>query len=312
MIWLAALANRRRVGQGAGMKRLAFLFLTLAGLFWGLGFPLGKLVLRETDAAHMVLLRLGIAALTALPFALRPGARALWRSPIVLGGGALYGIAFLVQFEGLARISVTLAALIVGVQPALIAITARLFGERASRLSLIGVAAATVGAALIAGLPGKAGSPTGVALSVLAIFIFLAWLFLVRRAPKAPEAMALPAVTVVLGALTVLPIALIMHGPPNLHLSPAAWAGVVTQGVFCTFLATAAWQYGLARVGSAAAGVFINIEPLIGSIIGVALFGDQLTLALCAGGALIIAGSFVVMLGERRADLAALAPGPMI
>ena len=116
------------------MKRLAILFLTLAGLFWGLGFPLGKLVLRETDAAHMVLLRLGIAAIAALPFALRPAARDLFRSPIVLGGGVLYGIAFLIQFEGLARISVTLAALIVGVQPALIAIAARLLGERASRL----------------------------------------------------------------------------------------------------------------------------------------------------------------------------------
>jgi len=312
MILLAALANGRRVGQGAGMKRLAFLFLTLAGLFWGLGFPLGKLVLRETDAAHMVLLRLGIAAIAALPFALRPAARDLFRSPIVLGGGVLYGIAFLIQFEGLARISVTLAALIVGVQPALIAIAARLLGERASRLSWVGVAAASLGAVLIAGMPGKAGSPTGVALSVLAIFIFLTWLFLVRRAPKAPEAMALPAVTVVLGALTVLPIALVMHGPPKLDLSPAAWAGVITQGVFCTFLATAAWQYGLARVGSAAAGVFINIEPLIGSVIGVSLFGDQLTAALCAGGALIIAGSFVVVLGERQADLPELLPGPLI
>jgi len=312
MILLAALANGRRVGQGAGMKRLAFLFLTLAGLFWGLGFPLGKLVLRETDAAHMVLLRLGIAAIAALPFALRPAARVLFRSPIVLGGGVLYGIAFLIQFEGLARISVTLAALIVGVQPALIAIAARLLGERASRLSWVGVAAASLGAVLIAGMPGKAGSPTGVALSVLAIFIFLTWLFLVRRAPKAPEAMALPAVTVVLGALTVLPIALVMHGPPKLDLSPAAWAGVITQGVFCTFLATAAWQYGLARVGSAAAGVFINIEPLIGSVIGVSLFGDQLTAALCAGGALIIAGSFVVVLGERQADLPELLPGPLI
>jgi len=224
----------------------------------------------------------------------------------------LYGIAFLIQFEGLARISVTLAALIVGVQPALIAIAARLLGERASRLSWVGVAAASLGAVLIAGMPGKAGSPTGVALSVLAIFIFLTWLFLVRRAPKAPEAMALPAVTVVLGALTVLPIALVMHGPPKLDLSPAAWAGVITQGVFCTFLATAAWQYGLARVGSAAAGVFINIEPLIGSVIGVSLFGDQLTAALCAGGALIIAGSFVVVLGERQADLPELLPGPLI
>jgi len=294
------------------MRRVAFFFLTCAGVFWGLGFPLAKLVLREIDAPHMVLLRLSVAALAALPFALRPGARKLFRSPLVIFGGGLYGIAFLLQFEGLARITVTLAALIVGVQPALIAITARLLGERISRLSWLGVIGASLGAVLIAARPGAAGTPLGVALSVVAILIFLAWLFLVRRAPRAPEAMALPAVTVLMAAITVLPIALILHGPPRLDLSPQGWAGVIGQGVFCTFLATAAWQFGLARVGAASAGVFINIEPLMGTILGVSLFGDKLTLPLAAGGLMIVAGSFVTVLGERQAPVAEMnAPTPI-
>ena len=64
------------------MKRVAFLALILAGTLWGLGFPLGKLILRETDAAHMVLLRFVVAAVVAAPFALaNREARALFRSP---------------------------------------------------------------------------------------------------------------------------------------------------------------------------------------------------------------------------------------
>jgi len=294
------------------MRRMAFLSLTCAGVFWGLGFPLAKMVLGEIDAPHMVLLRLGVAALVALPFVLRPGARQLLRSPVVLLGGGLYGIAFLLQFEGLARITVTLAALIVGVQPALIAITARLLGERISRLSWAGVIGASVGAVLIAARPGGAGTPLGVALSVIAIFIFLGWLFLIRRAPKTSEALALPAVTVLVAAITVLPLALILHGPPRLDLSPQGWAGVIGQGVFSTFLATAAYQFGLARVGSASAGVFINIEPLMGTILGVSLFGDKLTLPLAAGGAMIIAGSLLVVLGEREAPVAEMEIAPPI
>lgn len=90
-----------------------------------------------------------------------------------------------------------------------------------------------------------------------------------------------------------------MHGAPPLSLSPAAWAGIAGQGVLSTLLATAAWQFGSARVGAASAGVFINIEPLMGAIIGVALFGDHLTWALGFGGAMIIAGSLAVVLGER-------------
>ena len=292
------------------MRRIAFLSLTCAGVFWGLGFPLAKLVLREIDAPHMVLLRLSVAALAALPFTLRPGARRLLRSPVVILGGCLYGTAFLLQFEGLARVTVTLAALIVGVQPALIAITAWLTGERISRLSWAGVAGASIGAVLIAARPGGAGTPLGVALSVIAIFIFLGWLFLIRRAPKTPEALALPAVTVLVAALTVLPLALILHGPPRLDLSPVGWSAVIGQGVFSTFLATAAYQFGLRRVGSASAGVFINIEPLMGSILGVGLFGDKLTLPLAAGGLLIILGSLLVVLGERAAPVAEMETAP--
>lgn len=237
------------------MNRLAFLALAAAGVFWGMGFPLGKLALRETDAAHVVLLRFAVAALVALPFALRGRqTRALFRSPVVLLAGALYGVAFLVQFEGLARVSVTLAALLVGVMPALIALSARFLGERVSAASWAGVAAATLGAVLIAGKPGGAGTPLGVALSLAALLIFLAWLFVLRKAPATAVPMAIPAVTVVVAAATILPIALVMHGAPKLDLSLAAWAGIVGQGVFSTLLATAAWQFGSARVGSASAG----------------------------------------------------------
>ena len=294
------------------MKSIAFLALALAGVCWGLGFPTGKLILTEAQASHMVLLRFAVAALAAAPFALRrPEVRALFRSPVVLASGVIYGVAFLVQFEGLAHVSVTVAALLVGAMPALIAVSARVLGETVSRLSWTGVAAATLGAVLIAGKPDGAGSPLGVALSLGALLIFLAWLLVLRRAPKPANPMAVPAVTVIVAAATILPIALFMHGPPKLDLSPIAWGGIIGQGVFATLLATAAWQFGSARVGAASAGVFINIEPLMGATLGVLAFGDRLTLALGLGGLLIIAGSFAVVLGEGRlppSDLGAAPP----
>jgi len=297
------------------MKSIAFVALALAGICWGLGFPTGKLILRETDAAHMVLLRFAVAALAAAPFALRkPEVRALFGSPVVLLAGVLYGVAFMVQFEGLAHVSVTVAALLVGAMPALIAVSAKVLGEKVSRMSWAGVAAATLGAALIAGKPDGASSPWGVALSIGALFLFLAWLLTLRRAPPAPNAMAIPAVSIIVAAFTVLPIALVMHGPPKLALSAPVWAAILAQGVLATLLATAAWQYGAARVGAASAGVFINIEPLIGAACGVLLFGDHLTAALFAGGLLIIGGSFAVVLGERKAQpgelQATVAPTP--
>ena len=282
------------------MNRLAFLALVIAGSFWGLGFPLGKLALREVEPAHMVLLRFLVASILAAPFALVTSeARALFRSPPVLLAGAFYGLAFMVQFEGLAGVTVTLAALLVGAMPALVAVAAYVMGERVSRASWTGVAAATIGAALIAGKPGGAGTAIGITLSLLSLLIFLGWMLALKRVPATRSAIAVSAVTLVVATLTVLPIALLLHGRPPLALGAVAWSGIIGQGLLSTFLATAAWQYGAARVDSASAGVFINIEPLIGAALGIGLFQDPAGWSLLLGGALIVAGSIVVVRGER-------------
>ncbi|WP_242151977.1 DMT family transporter [Sphingomonas sp. BAUL-RG-20F-R05-02] len=283
---------------------MPFVFLALAGVFWGLGFPLGKIALHEMVPAHMVLLRFAVAAIVSLPFALASReARRLFRNGPVVLAGICYGVAFMVQFEGLARVTVTLAALLVGAMPALIAVTAFVLRERVSRASWLGVIGATLGAVLIAGKPDGSGSPLGIALSLVSLVIFLGWLLALRGAPKTSPgmagAMAVPAVTVVIAAITVLPIALLLHGAPPLHVSAAAWGGIVGQGLLSTFLATVAWNVGAARVGSAAAGVFINIEPLVGSVLGIGLFGDPAGATIIVGGLLIIAGSIVTVLGER-------------
>ncbi len=290
------------------MKGLAVLALVVAGFAWGLGFPLGKVALREMEPAHLVLLRFVVAAAAGAPFAFaRRETRALFRSPAILIGGAFYGAAFLLQFEGLARVSVTVAALLVGAMPALIALSARLMGERQTRLSWAGVAGATLGAALIAGRPDGASTPLGIALSLVSLFVFIGWLVALKRGPQPRSAMAIPAVTMVVATLAILPIALLLHGPPKLNLSAAAWAGVIGQGLISTLLATAAWQFGARRVGSATAGVFINIEPLLGAALGVLMFGDRMTAGLAAGGAMILVGSVAVVMGERGAPAAALA-----
>ena len=185
--------------------------------------------------------------------------------------------------------------------PALIAVAAYLMGERVSRASWTGVAAATIGAALIAGKPGGAGSAIGIALSLASLLIFLAWRLALKRVPPTRSAMAVPAVTLIVATATVLPVALVLHGAPPLAFGPVAWGGIVGQGLLSTFLATAAWQYGASRVDSASAGVFINIEPLMGAVIGIGLFGDPAGWPLLLGGVLIVAGSVIVVRGERPA-----------
>jgi drug/metabolite transporter (DMT)-like permease len=282
---------------------LPYVALTLAGMCWALGFPLGKVALAQLSPAHLVLLRFAVASLFAAPFALRTReARALFRSAPVLLAGALYGLAFLVQFEGLAGSTVTLAALLVGLMPALVAVSVRLLGERVSRTSWIGVASATIGAALIAGKPGGAGTAWGILLMLAALLLFLGWLHTARRAPGTRGLMAVPSVTLLIATAVLLPLSLLLHGAPPLALTAATWLSVLGSALLSTFVATAAWQFGSTRIGSTASGVFINIEPLVGAALGIALFGDPAGFPLIAGGVLIVMGSVVTVLGERRTD----------
>ena len=291
------------------MRLWPYLALLIAGVAWGVGFPLAELSLPEIAPAPLMLLRFLIASTACLPVAIRSReARRAFRDPWTWLAGAIYGPAFVLQFEGLARTSVTLAALMVGVLPALVAFVAPFVGERVSRLGWAGVAAATAGAVLIALRPGAAGTPVGVAMLVGSMLAYLGWFMVLRRVRPNPDPLAPPCAMIVTSTLFLALVVLPVFGPPTLHLSAKAWTGAAGTGLLCTAVATVAWQLGAARVPSTAAGVFVNIEPVVGSALGVLAFHDPLTPALVAGGGLIVAGSVVVVLGERRRDPGDLRP----
>ena len=284
------------------MPRLwPFVALFTAGLCWGLGLPFGKVALAETDASHMILLRFLVAGVVAAPAAFGSAkGRALLLRPVVMLSGLFYALGFLTEFEGLARTSVTLAALLVGAMPALIAVSAAVTGERVGAAAWVGVAAATLGAALIAGRPGGAGSSLGVGLCIASLPFFLGWLYATRAAGAARQPVAVACTSLVWAAALLTVVVCALHGPPRLSLSPRAWAGIVGQGLLSTVLATLCWQIGAPRVPTAAAGVFINVEPVVGTGLGVMLFADRPSWLAAVGGALILAGSLVVVLFEHR------------
>lgn len=95
-----------------------------------------------------------------------------------------------------------------------------------------------------------------------------------------------------------VPVVLVMHGVPTLHLSWAAWTGIAGQGLLSTIVAIVAWQLGASHVSAASSGVFLNLEPLVGAVSGVVLFGDAMTLNLIVGGAAIPSGSVPAALSQ--------------
>ena len=311
-------------------RRLSFLgygACALAGCLWGTGFYWGRLALNEMSVEHMVLYRFFFASVGMLPVVL------VNRKRFRLTGGELrllllsatlgVPIQFLLQFHGLVLTTVSHASLMVGAMPVLLAAAAALFaGERLDWLGWLALCGSTVGAALIVlgGSRGPAakGQPSlaGDLMVVISLVVALAWILLSKKLMQTHSPPVVTAYTILSGTLMLVVWVLgpwllspLTHAqvqpPPFAHLSTTAWAALAISGLLCTATTTLLWNWGIHHVPASRAGVFLNIEPALGSWLGVQLLGEHLGSYAWVGGGLILAAA--ITLTTRGHE-----PGPAI
>ncbi len=274
----------------------AYVALAAAGSLWGTGFLFGKIALEELAVPHMILYRLALAACGFLPVlaASRGGVRREdW--PTVVAAGVLgVPLLFLVQFEGLARTTVSHAALMVGTAPILIGLAAARFAdERLTRRHWALLVASTLGALLIVfGTPPAQGSrrPTvlGDALVFLSLFAAVGWVLLSKRLMARYAPSLVTALVMISGTALLAAWVLATSGAPPIELSTNVWLSLAAQGLLCTTAATLLWNWGVSQVPAAEAGLFVNLEPALGALLGVVVLGETLGWSGAAGGAIII------------------------
>ena len=297
----------------------------LAGFLWGTGFYFGRLALNEMSVEHMVLYRFLFASLGILPVALFNRARLTAGEMRLLLIAAAFGIPiqFLLQFNGLALTTVSHAALMVGAMPVLLAAAAVLFaGERLDWIGWLALCASTVGAALVVlgGARTSTGRETpsmeGDLLVIVSLITALAWILLSKKLLETHSAKVVSAYTILSGTVMLI-VCMMVHAllAPFIHqsvepfpfaqISATAWIALAVSGVLCTATTTLLWNWGIHQVPASRAGVFLNIEPALGSVLGVELLGERLGPYAWLGGALILAAAIV--LTTHRHD-----PGPAI
>jgi drug/metabolite transporter (DMT)-like permease len=304
--------------------RLAFLgygACLIAGCLWGTGFYWGRLALNEMSVEYMVLYRFLFASLGMLPVAFihRRRFRLSAAEARLLLLCAFLGVPlqFLLQFHGLARTTVSHASLMVGVMPVLLAAAAPLFAgkraheERLDRFAWLALCGSTVGAALIAlGAsrgPDLHGEPTltGDLLIVVSLFTALSWILLSKKLMLTHSPPVVTAYTIlsgtamlavwVLGPFILTPLTHVNVQPfPFAHVSLTAWVALAISGLFCTATTTLLWNWGIHHVPASRAGVFLNIEPALGSWLGVRMLGEHLGPYAWAGGGLILAAAMAL------------------
>jgi drug/metabolite transporter (DMT)-like permease len=209
-------------------------------------------------------------------------------------------VQFLIQFYGLSLTTVSHAALMVGTMPVILAVGATLFAhERLDAIGWIALAGSTTGAALIAlGHHGTgAGQPSmaGDLLVVLSLAIALGWILLNKRLMDRHSPVVVTAYGLLLGTAMLAVWVPLRYGlPPVAHVSAKAWFALAASGVLCTATTTLLWNWGMTQVPASQAGVLLNMEPLIGSLLGVFALGEHLGPTAWTGGCVILAAAFTL------------------
>src|ERR1039458_8536973 len=310
--------------RSTSVPRLMFLgyaACALAGGLWGTGFYFGRLALNEMSVEHMVLYRFFFACLGMLPVLLYHRLQPARRVRLTRGEfrllliSATLGIPvqFLIQFHGLARTTVSHASLMVGTMPVLLAAAAVLFaGERLDWFGWLALCGSTAGAALIV-LGGSRGAGThgepsleGDLMVIFSLITALAWILLSKKLMQTHSPPVVTAYTILSGATMLAAWVLgpwllspvlgsSLHyqaqPPPFAHVSVPAWVALAISGLLCTATTTLLWNWGIHHVPASRAGVFLNIEPAMGSLLGVELLGEHLGPYAWVGGALILAAA---------------------
>jgi drug/metabolite transporter (DMT)-like permease len=286
-------------------SRAAALSMVVACVIWGTSFAFGKIALGQLSVSQVILLRFLMASVVLTPVLIRRRARLpLSDLPLlVLTGFLAVPVSFLLQFQGLAMTTVSRASLIVGAAPPLMALAGMgFFRERPGPRVWAAVALSVLGIAVISGSPGAGGSWIGDGLVFLSIVTSVAWVMIIKRVSRRLTSFVATAYLIVFGTLTLVPIALLQGGFPRLDLPLDVWLSVLALGALCTALAFVLWNWGLERTSASRAGVFLNIEPVVGALLGVTLWGDTLGAGVAIGGALIIGAALLVSNDGRTAS----------
>src|SRR6266702_2352049 len=293
-------------------RTLGFAACAVASSLWGCGFFFGKIALAEMGVGAMVLYRFLFATLVLIEllFTHKPGLnRREWGTLLFC---AFLGIPlqFLLQFTGLSLTTVSHASLMVGTMPVILAVVATLFAhERMDTIGWLALAISTLGAALLAlgaretahAASGPAG-PTiaGDLFVVLSLVIALGWVLLNKHLMNRHSAIVISACGTACGTAMLLVCVPPLYGlPPIHHVSMKAWLALAASGVLCTATTTLLWNWGMTQVPASQAGVLLNLEPLIGSVLGVFVLHESLGPTARLGGGLILAAALVITTRSR-------------
>lgn len=272
-----------------------------ANVVYGTSYVVARVTLDSVPPATLALLRLALAALVLTLLSRNQPTESF--SPADRWAIAWMGIlgfagAYICSNWGIAHSTATNGALLITVEPiAMILLSPWYLGERLSRRGAIGAALTIAGTVVLVvnGIPGLTERLvphwSGDLVLVLAGIAYASYSLLGRRVLERHTPLGVTTRSLVWGAAALLPIAAVEWASG----ARPVWTGTAVVGtlylaVVITALGYVVWNWALARVPAPRAAIFLNVQPIVGALLGPMLLGEAFTIFTALGGVLVVTG----------------------
>jgi drug/metabolite transporter (DMT)-like permease len=265
----------------------------------------------EADAPALTIAfyRNAMAAVVLVPIALaRHGdeIRSLRRKQVaaaVLSGAFLAGH-FASWIDSLSYTTVAASSVLVVTQPIWIGVFGKFWGEGIRRAALGGVILAMVGTLVVSGgdLRGSSGALFGDALAVIGA-IFAGAYFVAGREVRR-EMSVLTYVSIVYTTCAVLlGVAAVASGQAMTGFNAKTWWMFVLLTIGPQIAGHTVFNYLLGHLEAAVVAVAIMAEPVAATLLAIVFLSQQPSVTSVIGGVLILAGVFLAIRAQARADV---------
>lgn len=287
-------------------SRVSHAYLIGAAMCWGLGTVLTKYALGGIEASLLLPFQLICSVLLLGVFLVATGSsvRGINGTVKVAALGVLNpGIAYALGLIGLAQISASVSVVIWATEPVLIVLMAFAFlHERLPLWSVLCLASAMVGVALIVGPPSAGESLTGVALTSSAVIACAAYSILLRRMDLRDG--TLPVVFVQqASALVFATLVLLAMSGQSLTVVDATasqWVSAILAGGLYYGVAFLLYVAGMRRTSAARAGMFLTLIPVFGLFFSALLLGETMDSGQLLGSTVVIGSMSVLALRQAK------------
>jgi drug/metabolite transporter (DMT)-like permease len=283
------------------------LMLVLA-IIWGSAFLVIKVVVPDTGPLWLATLRVLIAFIVLLPFALRKGLIwpkdiRQWRLICVIMLLNVVVPFFLISWAE-QYIDAGVASLLMGIGPfmALIGSHFMTHDDRLSKRKIIGALFGFSGILVLVGwdaLQGLGDNLLGQGAAMLGAMCYVTSSLLIRKLNGFPP-VRLSALILGLSSLTLLALSFAIPGLPANPFSSQSWLGLIYLGVFPSALGYVLRYYLIQSIGVSTFASSLNLIPVFGVLLSAVLLGEVLSPTVFVSLTLIVTGLFILRRGHNK------------